>query len=288
MELIDDHWAPFGAPPPLLQVKGVSLAARQVTLQDADRDRDFNPALHPLLRRWDQQPDGQAPNHGIPLRHAFRTWYELEDGVQIRFEAHEALYWRGDFWVIPARTATRDVLWPQSRGADPAPLAIPAEGPPRYLAPLALVRHHSQEPVDLRVMFAYRAGEHHDDPDRGHPTVEREILLADAPTVIRPPGALSRVRSVSSVDPGSVFTVRDGTTIGRGSDAGIRFDHPAISRHHAVFHVEDDALTISDLGSLNGTWVNGQRLAARVPVTLAPNDTIQVGSPEIQLRVEEA
>jgi hypothetical protein len=288
VELVDDHWAPLGTPPPLMQVKGVSMAARQVTLQDTDRDRDVDPALHPFLRRWDQQPDGQAPNHGIPVRHAFRTWFELEDGVQIRFEAHAALNWRGDFWVIPARTAIRDVLWPRSRDAEPAPLAIPAEGPARYLAPLALLRHPSDEPVDLRVLFGYRAGEHHeDDADRGHPTVEREILLADAPVVIRPPGALSRLRSVSAVEPGSVFTVRDGTIIGRGSDAGIRFDHPAISRHHAVFQVEDDTLTVTDLGSLNGTWVNGQRLAARVPVTLAPHDTIQVGSPEIQLRVEE-
>ena len=43
-----------------------------------------------------------------------------------------------------------------------------------------------------------------------------------------------------------------------------------------------------DLGSTNGTWVNEQRLTAQVPVTLSPGDTIQVGSPEIQLQVEEA
>lgn len=287
VELVDDRWAPFGTPAPLLQVKGVSMAARQVTLQDTDRDRDFDIALHPFLRRWDQQPGGQAPNHGIPVREAFRSWFELEKGVQIRFEAPAALHWRGDFWLIPARTATRDVLWPQSRDAEPAPLAIPAEGPQRYLAPLALLRHPSDELVDLRVMFGYRAGEHHEDADRGHPTMEHEILLADAPVAIRSPGVLNRLRSISSVDRGSIFTVRDGTTIGRGPDAGIRFELEAVSRRHAVFHVENEALTITDEGSTNGTWVNGRRLAARVPVTLAPNDTIQVGSPEVQLRVEQ-
>ena len=67
-------------------------------------------------------------------------WFELEDGVQIRFEAPAARYERGDFWLIPARTATSGVLWPQSRDDRPVPLAIPPDGPSRYLAPLALVQ----------------------------------------------------------------------------------------------------------------------------------------------------
>ena len=75
-----------GTPTALMRVQGVSLATRQVTLQDTESHRDFDAALHPLLRRWDQQPDGQAPRHGIPLQHADRTWHELEDGVQVRFE----------------------------------------------------------------------------------------------------------------------------------------------------------------------------------------------------------
>jgi hypothetical protein len=287
VELVDDRWVPFGTPAALMQVQGISLAARQVMLQDTDAHRDFDPALHPLLRRWDQQPDGQAPNHGIPLQQAVRRWFELEDGVQIRFEAPAALHWRGDFWLIPARTATRGVLWPQSRDVEPAPLAIPAEGPARYLAPLALLRPPPDGLVDLRVLFGYRAGEHDDGADPDHPTLQREILLADVATVIRPPGVSYRVRSVSTVEPGSVFPVLDGTTIGRGPDVGIRFDHPSVSRHHAVFQIEGEVLTITDLGSTNGTMVNGQRLGVRIPATLFPDDTVQVGSPEIQLRVEE-
>ena len=287
VELVDDHWAPFGTPTPLLQVQGISLATRQVMLLDTDSRRAFSTALHPLLRRWDQQPDGQAPNHGIPVQQAYRRWFELEDGVQIRFEAPAARYERGDFWQIPARTATSGVLWPQSRDEQPAPLAIIPYGPLRYLAPLALLRQLPGDPVDLRVLFGYRAGEHDGSPDPDHPTVQREALLADATTVIRPTvGYLAR--SVSTLEPGAVYPVQDGTTIGRTPDADIYLDHPSVSRHHAVFRLQDDTLAIMDLGSTNGTWVNEQRLTAQVPVTLSPGDTIQVGSPEIQLQVEEA
>jgi len=287
VELVDDHWAPFGTPAPLLQVQGISLATRQVTLQDADGRRAFSAALHPLLRRWDQQPDSPAPNHGIPVQQAHRKWFELEDGVQIRFEAPEARYQRGDSWQIPARTATSGVLWPQSRDEQPAPLAIIPDWPYRYLAPLALLRQLPGEPVDLRVLFGYRAGEQDGSPESDHPTVQRETLLADTTTVIRPIVSYL-VRSVSTFEPEALFAIEDGSTIGRTADADIYLDHPAVSRHHAVFHLQDDSLTFMDHGSMNGTWVNEQRLTAQVPVTLAPRDTIQVGSPEIQLQVEEA
>jgi Family of unknown function (DUF6519)/FHA domain len=295
VEFVDDHWAPLGTPAALMQVQGISLATRQVTLQDTDGHRDFDARLHPLLRRWDQQPDCPAPNHGIPLEQADRKWFELEDGVQIRFEAPAARYERGDYWLIPARTATSGVLWPQSRDEQPAPLAIPPDGPLRYLAPLALLEHIPGEPVDLRVLFGYRAAGHDasagpadGSPEPSHPAVQREIDLTDAATVIRPPGRSYQVRSVSTFEPGAVLAVHDGATIGRAPDVGVRLNHPDVSRHHAILRLTDDELTIMDLGSTNGTEVNGQRLPERVPATVSPGDTIQVGSPELQLLVEEA
>jgi hypothetical protein len=163
VEFVDDHWAPFGSPAPLMQVKKVSLATRQVWLQDVtERHYDIDPWWHPLLRRWDQQPntDAHEPSHGIPVWLAEQDWYELEDGVLIRFEAPGARYERGDFWMIPARTATNDVLWPRSQGDQRVPLAIPPNGPARFLAPLALVRELQGEPEDLRTLFAPLPGEH--------------------------------------------------------------------------------------------------------------------------------
>ena len=173
VEFVDDHWAPLGTPAPLMQVTGISLATRQVTLQDTKGRRDFDVAWHPLLRRWDQRPGGPAPSHGIPVQQADRKWFELEDGVHIRFEAPTARYERGDYWMIPARTTTNSVLWPHSRDGHPGPLAIPPDGPSRYLAPLALVQQLGAEPVDLRVLFGHLAEEHHASPESGGPTRRR-------------------------------------------------------------------------------------------------------------------
>lgn len=55
-----------------------------------------------------------------------------------------------------------------------------------------------------------------------------------------------------------------------------------VSRRHAVFHVTEGSLVIQDLLSLNGTWVNGQRITA--PTLLAPGDVITLGKTLIEVR----
>lgn len=282
VEFIDDHWAPHGTPPALLQVQDpITFATRQVTLEDTDSSRAFDAKLHPLLRRWDQRPDDQAANHGIPVEHAHQKWFELEDGVQVRFEAESAHYERGDFWLIPARTATSGVLWPESHDPHPAPLAIPPQGPLRYLAPLARVR--SDELVDLRVHFGYRVREHDSSPEPREPLMRREEIPT---TAIRQAIARYLLRSVAKLERGAIYWLEDGKVVGRESDAGIRIEHPDVSRHHVVFQIAEGALTVMDLGSTNGTEVNGFALTERVPVRLKPGDIIQVGPPELQFRVE--
>ena len=119
-----------------------------------------------------------------------------------------------------------------------------------------------------------------------------EVHPAGPGTISRPLPAVEaayRVRSISSVRTGAVFPVHDGTTIGRAPGTEIHFDHPDVSRHHAIFNVNPEGvLTVTDLDSTNGTEVNGQSLLARHPVEVQPGDTIQVGSRELQLQVEPA
>lgn len=154
VELVDDHWSPFGTPAPLMQVKQIGLETRHLWLHDSEAHRDLDPSRGLFLRRWDQQPNNKTPSRGIPVRDA-DEWFELEDGVQIRFEERAARYQRGDYWLIPARTATNGVLWPHSPDDRRVPLAIAPNGPARYLAPLALVRELAGKPVDLRVLFGH-------------------------------------------------------------------------------------------------------------------------------------
>ena len=70
--------------------------------------------------------------------------------------------------------------------------------------------------------------------------------------------------------------------IGRAEDCHLRPNTDLISRHHCVITVEDDFVTIRDLGSRNGTSVNGERI--RGEEELNDGDKIAVGP--LEFRVE--
>jgi len=66
--------------------------------------------------------------------------------------------------------------------------------------------------------------------------------------------------------------------IGRGEDCRIRSASASVSRHHALVRVTSERLLVEDLGSRNGTWVQGRRLAG--PAELNAGDVVRVG-PEV-------
>jgi DNA-binding winged helix-turn-helix (wHTH) protein len=70
--------------------------------------------------------------------------------------------------------------------------------------------------------------------------------------------------------------------VGRGSDDVVEIEAPTISRHHARI-VVGEAVTIEDLDSKNGTWIDGVRLgAARV---LADGASVRLGSVRLTFRL---
>ena len=73
-------------------------------------------------------------------------------------------------------------------------------------------------------------------------------------------------------------------TIGRDSERTICLPHESVSRLHAQIVRQRTGYFVSDLGSRNGTYLNGQRLTA--PSLLMPGDVLRVG--EIELRCEAA
>jgi predicted component of type VI protein secretion system len=66
-------------------------------------------------------------------------------------------------------------------------------------------------------------------------------------------------------------------TIGRDPVSDVVLNDPEVSRQHARFSQTDTGYQVQDLGSTNGTFVNGQRLEAE-PVDLQPGFTISMGS----------
>jgi pSer/pThr/pTyr-binding forkhead associated (FHA) protein len=63
-------------------------------------------------------------------------------------------------------------------------------------------------------------------------------------------------------------------SIGRSPDNGIVIDNPAVSSYHARVFNEEGRLMLQDFGSLNGTFVNGQRVKM---VMLKPGDSVGIG-----------
>lgn len=64
--------------------------------------------------------------------------------------------------------------------------------------------------------------------------------------------------------------------VGRGSDCDLRLHDEDISRHHCLIRIRGPEPTLSDLGSSNGTFVNGKRVLSQV--TLASLDEIRLGN----------
>ncbi len=114
---------------------------------------------HRFLRRWDHKGGDprkgglQLAADGALLIPEEGMWLNLEDGVQILFEPVpsggggevEPHYYRhGDYWLIPARTATGDVEWPNriaiiNNKETLVPVALPPHGVEHHFAPLAII-----------------------------------------------------------------------------------------------------------------------------------------------------
>jgi hypothetical protein len=136
VEVSDDVASAAGRVDTLFQVDDVDADSSTVTLSAAvPNDLARDPLRHPLLRRWDS--GGAVP---LPAFTAgISKWLDLEDGVQIQLRlpsAGEAQLAAGDYWLIPARTATGDVEWPGTRSN---PSFVLPHGGRCYYAPLGIV-----------------------------------------------------------------------------------------------------------------------------------------------------
>ena len=107
------------------------------------------------------------------------------------------------------------------------------------------------------------------------PTVEeRDALLAEAARARSSgPGRVPRLRATATRCASSRWT-REWTRVGRSLAADVRFDDPTVSRRHALIVRQADGVRVLDDRSLNGVFVNGERVEWRV---LRDGDEIVVG-----------
>lgn len=80
------------------------------------------------------------------------------------------------------------------------------------------------------------------------------------------------------------FPVRIGETLlGRSPYCSIVLEDARVSRQHAAIRLTSEGLSIQDLGSRNGTLVNGTAL--RGPRCLQPGDVVQIGSQRLEIEL---
>jgi hypothetical protein len=158
-EVQDDAYVLQNRAETLLQVQSIDRTGMTVTLDGVTGSSvGQDTTAHPLLRRWDQAAGDPAEgglqlgsdNAALIVEDSSDAWLELEDGVQIQFQKPDpgqppTAYRTGDYWLIPARTATGDVEWPMEQAIDPSgnPVTVPIARPPagvyHHYAPLALI-----------------------------------------------------------------------------------------------------------------------------------------------------
>ncbi len=112
-------------------------------------------------------------------------------------------------------------------------------------------------------------------------------VAAPAPFTARvEPPWLAEVREAAHAMPGEhlafecddrprVMALKEGwTRVGRSMSADVRLDDPTVSRRHALLYTDEDGAKVLDDRSLNGVYLNGQRVEL---AELHDGDTISVG-----------
>jgi hypothetical protein len=106
-------------------------------------------------------------------------------------------------------------------------------------------------------------------------------VLANARAAQAPPSRQSRrSRLVLRVaepegERGRIYELPEEVTVGRAPGCGVRVDDSYTSSIHARVFRRDGTIWVEDLGSTNGTWVNGERLSS--PAKVDRGDLVQVG-----------
>ena len=97
----------------------------------------------------------------------------------------------------------------------------------------------------------------------------------------RPPFGAPHVWVLAAIDganPNAVYRALSyETLIGRGDEAHIDIDDEKVSKRHCLIRIEGPVCTIQDLGSLNGTRINGRKMRDDTAIRLRHLDEIQVG-----------
>jgi hypothetical protein len=157
LELSDSLDRALGRTRPMVAVSGVDGTSGRIEFTAAPGEgQDFKPGERAdmALRRWDQRSipgphGGEVGPKGMPIIEGEHEahWLDIEDAIQIQFEAEPKnghRYRAGDYWLVPARTADEGIVLRSHE-------AQPPDGVEHHYAPLGLF-----VPQTAKVVADYR------------------------------------------------------------------------------------------------------------------------------------
>ena len=218
----------------LTTIVDLDPGSNAVRLADAPTDTDL--AHNPRLRRWDMvtvgPPDNvTVTNDGITVQTDVAV--PLEDGIEITFSA--GTYRDGDYWLLPARTATGDIEWPRDGGGNAIPQ--PPAGPKHYYCRLGFVQRSGAQltlltdcravfpPLTQLTSFFYVGGDGQEvmpdpsDPNAATPVPLPEPLEVGVANGAHPvPGATVRFEITNPAPAGTVDGHADFVEVSTGAD----------------------------------------------------------------------
>jgi hypothetical protein len=150
--------------------------------------------------------------------------------------------------------------------------------------------HDTREETVARLRHGYLAGRLGTDTFAGridealHSADRDELrgLTADLPAPAAAPFSRlrARLRRRAVGLPEAADLLRARLTIGRSSECQLVVTDDTVSRRHAELRAQDGRWLLRDLGSSNGTWVNGRRV---IEAEVRPGDVVQLGAYELRL-----
>ncbi|SRR5579884_725685 len=188
VELVDQDNVLMGIPGPLYQVSAppdpieMTVTLTPATTPDPNA-QGLDASRGQLLRLWNyrgsaakkiQAGEAELADDGA-LKLKEGVWFELENGIQIQFQPAQQSpeqgavpYRTGDYWLVPARTITGNVIWPQlppdqsqSSGSQTAPQRIPAPLPPHgvrhHYAPLVYISSDGTVPANASLQLEFKS-----------------------------------------------------------------------------------------------------------------------------------
>lgn len=109
------------------------------------------------------------------------------------------------------------------------------------------------------------------------------LHIGGGPSTPRGRGPSELVVLRGEVEQGNRVKLRgSGHTVGRSQDADIIINDPYASDFHARVSAQNGQTRVEDLGSTNGTYVNGRRITA--PTGVVKGDTVQIGKTMLEVR----